>query len=128
MKYYLQIKATNIVTVRITEVISEKFNVVEGICIYVITFFPRKIKYDGLTDSNEHIYPTMKRSIRTKKSVKSKHLSLLFYKIFAPIYAFLPALQNLKYASSIEVRSSSSQPASHGFLNCFVSLLKVTSQ
>jgi hypothetical protein len=33
-------------------------------------------------------------------SVKSRHLSLLLYKIFIPIYAFLPALQNLKNATS----------------------------
>jgi hypothetical protein len=61
-------------------------------------------------------------------SVKSKHLLLLLYKISIPIYAFLPALQNLKDASAVEVRSSSSQPASHGFLHCLVSLVVVTSQ
>jgi hypothetical protein len=60
--------------------------------------------------------------------VKSRHLLLLFYKISIPIYAFLPALQNLKYASMVEVRSSSSQPASHGFLDCLVSPVMVTSQ
>jgi hypothetical protein len=61
-------------------------------------------------------------------SVKSRHLLLLFYKISIPIYAFLPALQNRKDASAAEVRSSSSQPASHGFLDCLVILVVVTSQ
>jgi hypothetical protein len=61
-------------------------------------------------------------------SVKSKHLLLLSYKISILIHAFLPALQNLKNASAVEVRSSSSQPASHGFLDCLVSLIVVTSQ
>jgi hypothetical protein len=56
------------------------------------------------------------------------NLLLLLYKISIPIYAFLPALQNLKDASAAEVRSSSSQPASHGFLDCLVSLVVVTSQ
>jgi hypothetical protein len=60
-------------------------------------------------------------------SVKSRNILLLFYKISIPIYAFLPALQNLKDASAIEDRSSSSQPASHGFLDCLVSLVVVTS-
>jgi hypothetical protein len=61
-------------------------------------------------------------------SVKSRHLLLLFYKISIPIYAFLPALQNLKIASAGKVLSSSSQPASHGFLDCLVSLVVVISQ
>jgi hypothetical protein len=60
--------------------------------------------------------------------VKSGHLLLLFYKISISIYAFLPELQNLKNASAAEVRSSSSQSASHGFLNCLVILVVVTSQ
>jgi hypothetical protein len=60
--------------------------------------------------------------------VKSRHLLLLFCKIFIPIYAFLPALQDLKDASVVEVRFSPSQPASHGFLNCLVSLVVVTCQ
>jgi hypothetical protein len=43
-------------------------------------------------------------------SVKYRHLLLLFfYKLFIPIYAFLPALQYLKNASAIEVRSRPSQ-------------------
>jgi len=57
-------------------------------------------------------------------SVKSRHLSLLFYKISIPIYAFLLELQNLKDASVIEIRFSSSQLA----VDCFVSLVVVTSQ
>jgi hypothetical protein len=61
-------------------------------------------------------------------SVKYRHLLLLFYKISIPIYAFLPALQTLKNAPAVEVHSSSSQPASHGFLDCLVSLEVVTSQ
>jgi hypothetical protein len=61
-------------------------------------------------------------------SVKSRQLLLLSYKISIPIYAFLPEFQNLKNASAVEVRSSSSQPATHGFLNCLVSLVVVTSQ
>jgi len=61
-------------------------------------------------------------------SVKSRHLLLLFYKIPIPIYAFLPVLQNLTDASAAEVRSRSLQPASHGFLDCLVSLVVVTSQ
>jgi hypothetical protein len=61
-------------------------------------------------------------------AVKSRHLLLLLYKISIPIYAFLPALQNLKNASAVEVRSSSSQSASHDFLDCLVSLVVVTSQ
>jgi hypothetical protein len=55
-------------------------------------------------------------------------LLLLSYKISIPINAFLPTLQNLKYASAVEVRSSSSQPASHGSLDCLVGLVMVTSQ
>jgi hypothetical protein len=61
-------------------------------------------------------------------SVKSRHLLLHFYKISIPISTFLPALQNLKNAPAVELRSSSSQPASHGFLDCLVSLLVMTSQ
>jgi hypothetical protein len=61
-------------------------------------------------------------------SVKSRHILLLFYKVSIPIYAFLPELQNIKNASAVEVRSSSSQPASHDFLDCLVSLVVVTSQ
>jgi hypothetical protein len=49
-------------------------------------------------------------------------------KIYIPSYAFLPALHNLKDACAVEVRSSSSQPASHGFLDCLVCLVVVTSQ
>jgi hypothetical protein len=56
-------------------------------------------------------------------SVKSGHVLLLFYKISIPSYAFLPALQHLKDASAVE-----SVPASHGFLDCLVSLVVVTSQ
>jgi hypothetical protein len=71
----------------------------------------------------------MKVYIQTEMmSVKSKHILLLSYQISIPIYAFLPALQNLKHASAVEVRSSSSQPASHGFLDCPVSLVVVASQ
>jgi hypothetical protein len=61
-------------------------------------------------------------------SVKSRYILLLFYKISFPVYTFLPALQNLKNASAEEVLSSSSQPASHGFLDCLLSLVVVTSQ
>jgi hypothetical protein len=60
--------------------------------------------------------------------IKPRHLLLLFYKVSIPIYAFLPALQNLKNASALEVRSSSSQPASHSFRDCLVSVVVVTSQ
>jgi len=60
-------------------------------------------------------------------SVKSRHL-LLFYKIAIPIYACLPELQKLKYVSVVKVRSCSLQPATHGFLDCFVSLVGVTFQ
>jgi hypothetical protein len=61
-------------------------------------------------------------------SIKSGHLLLLSHKISIPIYIFLPALHNLKNASAVEVRSSSSQPASRGFLDRLVSLVVVTSQ
>jgi hypothetical protein len=61
-------------------------------------------------------------------SVKSRHFLLLFYKISVSIYTFLPELRNLKNASAVEVRFSSSQPASHGFLDCLVSLVAVKSQ
>jgi hypothetical protein len=61
-------------------------------------------------------------------SVNSVHLLLLFHQISILIYAFLPALQNLKNAYAVEVRSSSSQPASHGFQDCHVSLVVVKSQ
>jgi len=60
-------------------------------------------------------------------SVKSRHLLLLFYKISTLIYAFLPALQNIKDASVVEVCSSSLQPTPHSFLDC-ISLVVVTSQ
>jgi hypothetical protein len=60
-------------------------------------------------------------------SVKSRHLLLLFNKLPIPIYASLPVLQNLTDASAAEVRSRSLQPASHGFLDCLVSLVVVTS-
>jgi hypothetical protein len=53
-------------------------------------------------------------------SVKSRHLLLLFYKISIPIYAFLQALHDLKDASA--------PPASHGFLDCPISLVVVTFQ
>jgi hypothetical protein len=61
-------------------------------------------------------------------TVKSKHFLLLLYKLSIQIYAFLPALQDVKNASAVKVRSSSSQPASRGFLVCLVSLVVVTSQ
>jgi len=61
-------------------------------------------------------------------SAKFGHLSLLFYKIFIPIYAFLIALRNTKNVPAVEVRFSSSQPASYGFLDCLVILVVVTSQ
>jgi hypothetical protein len=61
-------------------------------------------------------------------SIKSWHPLSLLYQISIPIYAFLPALQNLKDVSAIEVRVNSSQTASHGFLECLVSLVVVTSQ
>jgi hypothetical protein len=61
-------------------------------------------------------------------SIKSRHLLLLFYKISIPFYAFLPALQNLKHVFAVEVRSSFSQPALHGFLDCPFSLVVVTFQ
>jgi hypothetical protein len=70
----------------------------------------------------------MKAYIQKVMSVKSGHILLLLYKISIPIYEFLPALQDLKDASAVEVRSSSSQPASHGFMDCLVSLVVVTSQ
>jgi hypothetical protein len=60
--------------------------------------------------------------------IKSRHILSLLYEISIPIYAFLPASQNRKHASAVRVRSSSSQPASHGFLNCLVSPVVVTSQ
>jgi hypothetical protein len=61
-------------------------------------------------------------------SVKSGHLLLLFYKFYIPIYAFLPAMLSLKDVSAVAVRSRSSQPASHGFLDCLVSFVVKTSQ
>jgi hypothetical protein len=61
-------------------------------------------------------------------SVKFRDLLLLFCEISIPIYALLPALQNFKNASAVEIRSSFSQPASHGFLDSLVSLTVVTSQ
>jgi hypothetical protein len=61
-------------------------------------------------------------------SIKSRRFLLLFYKISIPIYAFLPALQHIKNSSPVEVRSSSSHPASHGFLDCLVNFVVVTSQ
>jgi hypothetical protein len=60
-------------------------------------------------------------------SVRSRYLFLFFYKISIPIYALLQALQNLKHVCG-RVRSSSSQPASHSFLDCLVSLVVVTFQ
>jgi hypothetical protein len=89
-------------------------------------------KIQGFTENNEYISPTMKRRYICNKqqllSVKSRHHSLIFYKISIPIYAFLPALRNPKDASAIEILSTSSQPASHGFLDCSVILVMVTSQ
>jgi hypothetical protein len=61
-------------------------------------------------------------------TVKSRNILLLFYKISIRIYALLSALEDLKYASAVEVHSSSSQPASHGFLDSLVSLIVVTYQ
>jgi hypothetical protein len=61
-------------------------------------------------------------------SVKYMLLLVLLYKISIPIFAFLPALQNRKHACAVEIRSNSSQPALHGFLDCLVSLVVVTSQ
>jgi hypothetical protein len=61
-------------------------------------------------------------------SVNSRHLFLLSYKICNPISASFPALQNIKNASAVEVRSSSSQPVSHGFFDCIVNLVVVTSE
>jgi hypothetical protein len=44
------------------------------------------------------------------------------------LYIVLPQLQNLKIVSAVEFRSSSSQPVLHGFLDCLVSPVVVTSQ
>jgi len=52
-------------------------------------------------------------------SVNSRHLLLHYYKIFILHLAFLPAVQ---------VCSSSSETASHGFLDYLVSLVVVTAQ
>jgi len=59
-------------------------------------------------------YNEMKVYNQTQVSVKSRHLLLFLYKISILIYAFLPALQNFKDASVVEVRPSSLQPASRG--------------
>jgi hypothetical protein len=56
------------------------------------------------------------------------YLLLLLCKISILIYASVPALQNFKDTSAVKVRSSSSQPASHGFVDCLFSLVAVTSQ
>jgi hypothetical protein len=40
----------------------------------------------------------------------------------------MPVLQHVKNVSAVEVRSSSLQPASHGFLDCLVSLAVATSR
>jgi len=61
-------------------------------------------------------------------SVKFWHLLLLFYINFHPDLLFLPALQNLKDASAVQVRSSSSQPVSQGYSDCLVILKVVTCQ
>jgi hypothetical protein len=98
--------------------------------IFTIPIHKPSIIYEDPTESNEHIYRTMKRRYTLKKqmSVKSRKLLLLSYKISIPIFTFLPALQNLKNASAVEVSSSSSQPTSHGFQDCLVNLVVVTSQ
>jgi len=61
-------------------------------------------------------------------SVKSRHLLLLLYKTSILFYAFPPVLQYLKDASTLEVCFNSSQPTSHGFLDCLINLRVVTSQ
>jgi hypothetical protein len=83
--------------------------------------------YECRAESNEHYSEKKIYLQRQMMSIKSRHLLLLLSKISIPICAFLSAFQNLKDASAVEVRSSSSQPASHGFLNCIVSLVVVTS-
>jgi hypothetical protein len=61
-------------------------------------------------------------------SVKSRHFLLRFYKISIPICGFLLAFLNLNDVAAVEVRSSSWQPPSHGFLDCLASLVVVTFQ
>jgi hypothetical protein len=59
-------------------------------------------------------------------SVKSRHLYNSL-KNLLPDLSSLPALQNRKNACAVGVSTSSSQPASHGFLDCLVILVVVTS-
>jgi len=86
--------------------------------------------YEGLPKAMSTFIIQWNQDIHTKQmmSVKSGHLLLLSCKISIPVYAFLSALQNIKNASEVQVRSSSSQPALRVFLDCLVSLLVVTSQ
>jgi hypothetical protein len=61
-------------------------------------------------------------------SVKPRHLLLLFCKISVPYQCISARVADVKTASAVEVRSSSSQPASHGFMDSPVSLVVVTSE
>jgi hypothetical protein len=70
----------------------------------------------------------MKVHIQKQVWVKSRCFLLHFYRDFILIYAFLPVWQNIKGASMVKVHCNSSQPPSHGFLDCLISLIMVIFQ
>lgn len=52
-----------------------------------------------------------------------EHVLSLLYKISRTIHALLPALHELKHSAAVEIRSCTSQPATHDFLSCVVILV-----
>jgi hypothetical protein len=66
--------------------------------------------------------PQWNESVHTiqKVSVKSGHLLLLFYKSFIPSLCISASIAESCIAPAVGVRSRSSQPALHGFLDCLV--------
>jgi hypothetical protein len=93
-----------------------------SVCVNVCTRFIPKVMSPFIIQWNEGIH--------TKTNYVSAVWAdfIIFYRLSIQICTFLPALQNLKDASAVVVGCSSLQPASHGFLDCFVRLVVVTSQ
>jgi hypothetical protein len=55
-------------------------------------------------------------------ATETGHVLSLFYKISRMIHTFLPAPYKLKDPAVVEICFSTSQPATHGFVDCVIIL------
>lgn len=54
------------------------------------------------------------------------HVLSLIYKIFRKIHTFLPAPHEIKDPASVEICSSTSQPAMHGLPDCLIFVVLIS--